>query len=93
LHESLILLADSGFQGIEKLHSYSWIPHKKSKCNPLSVEQKQDNRLLSSIRIVSEHVNRRIKRFKIFSCRYRNNRKRHGLRISLICGIYNYEIS
>jgi hypothetical protein len=89
----LVLLADSGFQGIEKLHKSSWIPYKKSKKNPLSAEQKYENKVLSSIRVCCEHIIRRIKRFKIFSCRYRNKRKRHGLRISLISGVYNYEIS
>jgi len=91
--ELLVLLADSGFQGIEKLHRSSWIPHKRSKNNPLSAEQKLENKALSSIRIFCEHINRRIKRFRIFSCRYRNKRKRHGLRMALISGIYNFDIS
>ena len=90
LCELLVLLADSGFQGIESLHRSSWIPHKKSKRNPLSAERKRDNRVLASIRICIEHIIRRIKRFKILSDRYRNKRKRHSLRMSLICGIYNF---
>lgn len=93
LCEMLVLLADSGFQGIEDLHSVCWIPKKRSKHKPLTVEQKRVNKALSSLRICIEHVNRRIKRFKIFGSRYRNKRKRHGLRISLLCGIYNFEIS
>ena len=91
--EMLILLADSGFQGIENLHAACWIPHKKSKNKPLSSEQKRINKALSSIRVCVEHVIRRIKRFKIFSSRYRNKRKRHALRISLMCAIYNFDIS
>ena len=89
----LILLADSGFQGIEDLHKASWIPKKKSKKNLLTVEPKRINTALSRIRIRVEHVNRRLKRFKIFSSRYRNKRQRHGLRTSLLFGIYNFEIS
>jgi len=91
--EMLILLADSGFQGIENLHTVCWIPHKKSKNKPLSTEQKRINKALSSIRVCVEHVIRRIKRFKIFSSRYRNKRKRHALRMSLMCAIYNFDIS
>ena len=91
--EMLILLADSGFQGVEEFHDACWIPHKKSKNKPLTVEQKCVNKALSSIRIYVEHVIRRIKRFKIFSSRYRNKRKRHGLRMSLICGVYNLDVS
>jgi hypothetical protein len=93
LHEMLILLADSGFQGVEDLHPNCWIPKKKSKLKPLTPAQKRVNKALSSIRVCCEHLNRRLKRFRIFSCRYRNKRKRHGLRISLLCGVYNFEIS
>jgi len=93
LCEMLILLADSGFQGIEDFHPACWIPKKKSKNNPLTNEQKLVNKALSHIRVRIEHVNRRLKRFRIFSCRYRNKRKRHGLRMSLLSGIYNWEIS
>ncbi|MDR2360932.1 MAG: IS5/IS1182 family transposase, partial [Oscillospiraceae bacterium] len=39
-----------------------------------------------------EHVNRRIKRFKILQMRYRNKQRKHLLRLSLICGIYNCEL-
>jgi hypothetical protein len=93
LCEALILLADSGFQGIQDLHENSWIPKKKNKNNSLSKEDKRVNKALSHIRIRIEHVNRRLKRFRIFSCRYRNKRLRHGLRMSLLCGVYNFEIS
>lgn len=43
--------------------------------------------------IYIEHINAHIKKFKILSTRYRNKRKKHGLRMSLICGIYNYELA
>ena len=42
--EMLILLADSGFQGVEEFHDACWIPHKKSKNKPLTVEQKCVNK-------------------------------------------------
>jgi hypothetical protein len=92
LCEMLILLADSGFQGVQDLHSASWIPMKKSKNHPLTKAEKRVNKALSRLRIRIEHVNRRIKRFRIFSSRYRNKRLRHGLRMALMCGIYNAEI-
>jgi hypothetical protein len=34
-----------------KLHANSKTPHKKSKHHPLTAEQKQENRVLSSQRI------------------------------------------
>ncbi|AGY59724.1 transposase [Gloeobacter kilaueensis JS1] len=44
-------------------------------------------------RIVVEHVNRRLKVFRILAGPYRNRRRRFGLRLSLLAGIYNYELS
>ena len=40
--------ADSGFQGIAKIHSNSLTPRKKSKNNPLNDDDKEYNRTLSS---------------------------------------------
>ncbi|EGJ29236.1 DDE domain transposase [Moorena producens 3L] len=85
-------LADQGYQGIQKIHKMSHIPHKKPPKSKLSPLQKEENRQLASQRIVIEHVYRNIKIFKIFSERYRNRRKRFGLRFNLIAAIYNYEL-
>jgi hypothetical protein len=87
----ILLLADSGYQGLLELHKNSWIPYKKSKKHPLTAEQKRWNRELSKERIVIEHLNAKIKTFKIMSERYRNRRKRHLLRMNLVCAILNYE--
>jgi len=87
----ILLLADSGYQGLLALHANSRIPFKKSKNCPLSVEQKLFNRELSKERIVIENINARIKTFKIMSERYRNRRKRHLLRMNLVCAILNKE--
>lgn len=50
------------------------------------------NRELSSKRVLNEHVIGKVKRFKIIADKYRNRRKRFGLRFNLIAGIYNYEL-
>jgi hypothetical protein len=84
------MLGDSGFQGIYDIHKNSWIPHKKPKGGKLTKSQKSDNKILSSYRICVEHAIRYTKRFKILSSRYRNKRKRRGLRVSLLCGISNF---
>jgi IS5 family transposase len=86
------LLADKGYQGIQKLHGQSRIPFKKTKKIPLTQEQKKLNRQLAKERIVVEHVHRKLKIFRILSSRYRNRRQRFGLRFNLIAGIYNYEL-
>jgi hypothetical protein len=67
------------------------MPKKKSKKNPLSPEDKRQNRLISSQRVLNEHVIGKIKRFKIVADKYRNRRRRFGLRFNLIAGIYNSE--
>ncbi|HEY9877581.1 MAG TPA: IS5/IS1182 family transposase, partial [Leptolyngbyaceae cyanobacterium] len=36
---------------------------------------------------------RKLKRFRIFSSRYRNRRRRFGLRLHLLAGILNFEQS
>ena len=83
---------DSGYQGIVAYHVNSEIPFKKSKNHPLTPEEKAFNRRLARERIAIEHVNREIKIFKIMSDRYRNRRRRHELRMNLICAIRNSEI-
>ena len=50
------------------------------------------NKIIASQRITNEHVIGKIKRFKIVADRYRNRRKRFGLRFNLISGICNYEL-
>jgi hypothetical protein len=69
------------------------MPKKKSKKNLLSKEDKKNNREISSERVLNENVIGVVKRFKIINDKYRNRRKRFGLRFNLICGIYNYEMS
>jgi IS5 family transposase len=90
--EKTELLADKGYQGVKKFHSRSRTPFKKPKKMPLSKEQKKFNRQLAKERIVVEHVHRKLKIFRILSSRYRNRRRRFGLRFNLLAGIYNYEL-
>jgi len=91
-NDKIQFLADSGFQGILKFHMNSLTPIKRSKNHKLSDEERKFNHELSKQRIAIEHVNRWIKIFKILSYKYRNKRLRHGLRVALICGIYNVEL-
>jgi hypothetical protein len=90
--DKTVINADTGYTGISKLHKNSILPKKKSKKNPLSAEDKKNNRKLSSQRIAAEHVIGKLKVFKMISDRYRNRRKRFGLRFTLIAGIYNFEL-
>lgn len=82
---------DSGYQGVEKIHSNSELPRKSSKLRPLTKKEKKENLKLSRTRVKVEHVIGKIKIFRIIAEKYRNRRKYHDFRMKLICGIYNFE--
>ncbi|KEI36078.1 mobile element protein ISF1, ORFB [Francisella sp. W12-1067] len=92
IHPEKRVITDTGYQGIQKLHSKSELPKKKSKKNLLTKEDKKKNQELASQRVLNENVIGMIKRFKIVSDKYKNRRKRFGLRFNLIAGIYNLEL-
>ncbi len=85
-------IADSGYLGIKRLQKTSVVPKKRSKKTPLTKEEKQENRRISEQRVLNENVIGKIKRFRILSDKYRNRRKRFGLRFNLIAGIYNLDL-
>ena len=89
--DKLWVLADKGYQGLKKQHENSLTPVKANGKNKLSSTEKAYNAIISKSRISIEHIHCYIKRFRILSSRYRNRRKRFGLRLSLICGIYNFQ--
>lgn len=91
-HPTIECLADKGYQGLRKLHPNSRTPHKKPPKATLSTQQRRENRQLAQQRVVIEHVNGYLKRFRILSERYRNRHRRFALRFNLIAGLYNYEL-
>ena len=84
-----IKLADSGYQGWQKLQSHVVLPYKKSKKKSLTKEEKDHNKQLSSKRMQVEHKIRDLKLFKIISDVYRNFQKKYNLRFNIIAGIVN----
>ena len=87
--ESIEVLADKGYQGINKIHDSSYVPIKKPKKKGLSSLQQEYNRELAKKRIYIEHVIRCLKVFRILAQPYRNRRRRFKLRFNLISGLYN----
>jgi DDE superfamily endonuclease len=88
-----LCLTDKGYQGLAKLHPDSCLPTKKPRQGKLAKSERQHNRSLARLRIVVEHVNRKLKIFRILAERYRNRRKRFGLRFNLISAILNFELA
>ena len=95
VHPSILVIGDSGYRGMKKIHTNSLLPIRhKADINKLSEDQKANrkasNKAIASVRMKIEHVIGRVKRFKIVSERYRNQIKRFLLRFNLICGIVNF---
>lgn len=93
LHPETEAITDTGYMGLQKLHGKTTMPKKRSKKTPLTKQDKQTNRLMSKDRVPAEHVIACLKRFKIVSDRYRNRRKRFGLRFTLIAACYNRDMT
>jgi len=76
------------------------IPHKKprkSKTNPkpqLTAEQKEENRHLSSVRVVVEHAIGGMKRFTILIAQFRNHKEDFVDDVALVsAGLWNWKLS
>ena len=82
---------DSAYQGILRLHKNSETSKKKPRGGTLTAEEKARNTELSTERMLIENINAKMKVYKITANKYRNKRKRFGLRMALICGLINHE--
>ena len=60
--------------------------------NPLTVEQKAFNIMLSKLRVAIEHINRELKIFRICKETYRGKGKRGLLRVRLVASLYNHRV-
>jgi hypothetical protein len=92
INPDTLVAADSGYQGLQKIHANTQLPKKKTKNIPLTKDDKKANYLLASKRAFNEQINGVVKVFKIIAEKYRNRRKRFNLRFNLIAGIYNFEL-
>jgi len=84
---------DTGFKGIERMHGNTVMPTKATKKKPLTLEQKQENKLISSFRIVAEHAIGGIKRLRSVSDTYRNKKANMDDTFMLLAsGIWNFHL-
>ncbi len=87
---------DLGFLGIEKDYKCKelLIPHKKPKKQELTQEQKADNKLLASERIVVEHSIAGLKRYRILSDRLRmHDLDLYNVILGVCAGLWNFRLS
>jgi hypothetical protein len=60
-----VLFKDTGFQGFEPEKVYTYQPKKKPRKQELNTEEKTENKIISSIRILVEHVIASVKRCRM----------------------------
>lgn len=84
------IMSDLGYYGLQEIGFNLLMPIKKQKNLPKFKEMIKFNKTLSKYRIRIEHINRQLKCFKILADRYRNRRKRFGLRVNLIATLVNW---
>ena len=69
-------------------------PKKKPKGRDLTLEEKERNRLISSIRVRVEHVMSGIKRYRIVKDKLRNWKKGFSdLVMETCCGLHNFRLN
>ena len=86
------VLADSGYQGAEKLSEGQKIrlPVKATKLRALSESQKAANRALSKVRVRVEHAIGRLKCFRILSDRFRHRLSSYDEIFDTVAGLVNF---
>lgn len=90
---NIAIWTDTGLQGLQKEHPNVVMPAKAAKNRPLTYEQKQNNRIISGIRVISEHAIGGYKRFKAASDIYRNKLANMDDQMNLVCaGLWNWHL-
>jgi hypothetical protein len=85
------LFQDTGFQGYHPLGVTIYQPKKKPKGGELTAAEKADNKLISSIRIVVEHIISGVKRCRIVKDVLRNTKDFVADQVmEIACGLHNF---
>lgn len=104
LPDNIRLGLDLGYKGIETDYpelNYM-VPFKRKspgrgklgvKAQELSPEQKAFNKELSKERVVVEHTNSRVKKFRIWADEFRNRLKHYDAMTDIVCGLVNFRIA
>ena len=82
---------DKAFQGYNPVGATMFQPMKKPKNGELTQDEKEINSILSSCRVVIEHIISGIKRLRIVKDVFRNTKdKFDDLVMELACGLHNF---
>jgi hypothetical protein len=89
--EGSTLYKDTGYQGYEPAGVNTRQPKKKPRGGELTQEEKEQNSLISRVRIIVEHVICGIKRCRIVKDVFRNTKdKFDDLVMEIACGLHNF---
>lgn len=86
---------DKGYEGINKLIKNGntvFMPKKKPKGGELTPEEKEENRVISSIRMVVEHAIGGMKRYRCLTDVYRNKNGIDDKFITICAGLWNFHL-
>jgi hypothetical protein len=90
----ITLWQDTGFLGHNPINVTVKMPTKKPKGKELSDEQKENNRSISSFRVLVEHAIGGVKRCRIVKDRFRCHKFGFDdLVMELACGLHNLRIT
>ena len=65
---------------------------RRVKAQELPPDQKAFNKALAKERVVSEHTNSRVKKFRIWGDEFRNRLKHYDIMTDVVCGLLNLRI-
>jgi hypothetical protein len=86
-----VLFKDTGFQGFEPANVCTYQPKKKPRNQELRAEEKAENQMISSIRVLVEHVIGSVKRCRIVHDVLRNTKPHFDdLVMEVACGLHNF---
>jgi hypothetical protein len=92
--KEISVMADTGFIGAQKLHPNMYMPKKRSKGKPLTADDKEMNKLISSYRVIVEHAIGGIKRYRCVSEKLRNRKPFiDDTFLLLSSGLWNYHLA
>lgn len=93
LPDHVAAFTDTGFQGMQTIHPNTLIPKKATRNNPLTEEDKQNNRIISGLRIIVEHAIGGMKRFHAACDIYRNRIPNTDDKFFLLsAGLWNFHL-
>jgi hypothetical protein len=87
------LYQDTGFQGFQRAHVTVIQPKKKPRGGKLTAEEKAENRRISSIRVLIEHVIGSVKRYRMVRDTIRVKCEVfRDMVMETCCGLHNFRI-